>query len=96
MPPPLLVEANHISATDATGQEVFAHSIILLVYRASKPRLSPLGADPTLPNAYEDLDRHPDATPVAGVLIVGPDASRLLRVCEPGACARHALPRFRW
>jgi sulfate permease, SulP family len=49
-------------------------SIVLLVYRASRPRLSPLGAGPTHPGAYEDLERHPDATPVAGVLIVRPDA----------------------
>lgn len=49
-------------------------SLLLLVYRASKPRLSPLGADPRHLGAYEDLDRHPDATPVVGVLVIRPGA----------------------
>src|SRR5262249_43257447 len=49
-------------------------SILLLVYRASKPRLSPLGADPSVPGAFEDIARHPDATPIKGLLIVRPDA----------------------
>jgi sulfate permease, SulP family len=49
-------------------------SIVLLVYRASRPRFSVMGADPQVPGAYEDVHRHPGARPIPGVLIVRPDA----------------------
>jgi sulfate permease, SulP family len=49
-------------------------SLVLLVYRASKPRLSMLGRDPLHPGAYEDVERHPDASALSGLLIIRPDA----------------------
>jgi MFS superfamily sulfate permease-like transporter len=49
-------------------------SILLLVYRESRPHISILGADPAAPGAYVDVGRHPDAVPVPGVLVVRPDA----------------------
>jgi|HubBroStandDraft_3_1064219.scaffolds.fasta_scaffold07104_2 SulP family sulfate permease len=49
-------------------------SILLLVYRASRPEFSVMGSDPDLPGAYEDVHRHPDAEPIRGVLIIRPDA----------------------
>src|SRR6202050_4324223 len=49
-------------------------SILLLVYRASRPRFSVMGADPDVPGAYEDIRRHPGARPIPGMLIVRPDA----------------------
>jgi MFS superfamily sulfate permease-like transporter len=49
-------------------------SILLLVYRASRPRFSVMGSDPDLPGAYEDIHRHPGAEPIPGVLIIRPDA----------------------
>jgi sulfate permease, SulP family len=49
-------------------------SILLLVYRASRPEFSVMGRDPDLPGAYEDVHRHPGAEPVPGVLIIRPDA----------------------
>src|ERR1700728_1726941 len=49
-------------------------SILLLVYRASRPRISVMGADPDVPGAYEDIRRHPGARPIPGMLIVRPDA----------------------
>jgi MFS superfamily sulfate permease-like transporter len=49
-------------------------SILMLVYRASRPHLSVLGALPDAPGAYADVARHPDAVPVPGILIVRPDA----------------------
>jgi SulP family sulfate permease len=49
-------------------------SILLLVYRASRPYLSVLGALPDTPGAYADIRRHPRARAVPGVLIVRPDA----------------------
>jgi sulfate permease, SulP family len=33
-----------------------------------------MGRDPQVPGAYEDIDRHPGARPVPGVLIIRPDA----------------------
>jgi MFS superfamily sulfate permease-like transporter len=49
-------------------------SILLLVYRASQPHVSMLGADPANPGVYVDVKRHPEAVPVPGVLVVRPDA----------------------
>jgi SulP family sulfate permease len=49
-------------------------SVLLLVYRASRPTFSVMGADPHVPGAYEDIHRHPGATSIPGVLIVRPDA----------------------
>jgi SulP family sulfate permease len=49
-------------------------SILLLVYRASRPRFSVLGADPRQPGTYQDIQRHPGATPLPGVLIIRPSA----------------------
>lgn len=49
-------------------------SILLLVYRASQPPLSVMGADPAVPGAYQDTKRHPQARPIPGVLVVRPDA----------------------
>jgi SulP family sulfate permease len=50
-------------------------SILLLVGRASRPRLSVLGALPGDAAEYADLERHPTAHPVDGLLIVRPDAT---------------------
>jgi sulfate permease, SulP family len=49
-------------------------SLLLLVYRASRPNLSVLGVDPADRNAFEDIARHPEAVPIPGVLIFRPDA----------------------
>ena len=49
-------------------------SLALLIYRASRPQVSVLGADPDNPATFEDVERHPEATPVPGVLVVRPDA----------------------
>ncbi len=49
-------------------------SLVVLIYRASRPRLSQLGADPVVSGAFEDVERHPDATAIPGVLIVRPGA----------------------
>jgi sulfate permease, SulP family len=49
-------------------------SLALLIYRASRPRVSVLGTDPATPGTFEDVERHPEATGVPGVLVVRPDA----------------------
>jgi high affinity sulfate transporter 1 len=49
-------------------------SLLFVVYRSSRARLSSLGRVPGVPGAYSDAARHPDDTPVPGVLIVRLDA----------------------
>ena len=59
-------------------------SILLLVYRASRPTFSVMGADRATPGAYEDIGRHPaSAQPVPGVLIVRPDAPLFYANAQP-------------
>ena len=52
-----------------------AVSLVLLLSRSSRPKVSVLGANPEAPGAYDDVDRHPESKTVEGVLIVRPDAS---------------------
>jgi SulP family sulfate permease len=48
-------------------------SLAFVVYRSSRPHLSSLGRVPGEAGAYADLSRHPENTPVPGVLIVRVD-----------------------
>jgi MFS superfamily sulfate permease-like transporter len=58
-------------------------SILVLVYRASRPTFSVMGADHDVPGAYEDIHRHPSARPIAGVLIVRPDTPLFYANAQP-------------
>jgi SulP family sulfate permease len=58
-------------------------SILVLVYRASRPTFSVLGANPDTPGAYEDIERHPGAQPTPGVLIIRPDAPLFYANAQP-------------
>jgi len=49
-------------------------SIVLLVYRSSRAPVSILGRSSVVPGAFADLRRHPEATPIPGVLVIQPDA----------------------
>jgi high affinity sulfate transporter 1 len=49
-------------------------SILLLVYRESRPHLSVLGEDLEHPGAFVDVRHHPGAVPVAGIVVVRPNA----------------------
>lgn len=49
-------------------------SLVFVIYRSSRPHVSSLGRVPGVPGAYSDLTRHPENTPVPGVLIVRVDA----------------------
>ena len=49
-------------------------SLLLMVYRTTRPHVSSLGRVPGVPGAYSDLTRHPENTPVPGVLILRIDA----------------------
>ncbi len=48
-------------------------SLLFVVYRSSRPHISSLGRVPGTPGAYTDLTRHPENTPVTGVLILRVD-----------------------
>ena len=50
-------------------------SLVYVVYRSSRPHVSSLGRVPGVPGAYADLSRHPECTPVPGVLIVRADGA---------------------
>ena len=45
-------------------------SLVLVIYRSSRPHLSSLGRVPGVSGAYSDLTRHPENIPVPGVLIL--------------------------
>jgi high affinity sulfate transporter 1 len=49
-------------------------SLVFVIYKTSRPHVSSLGRVPGVPGAYSDLVRHPENTPVPGVLIVRIDA----------------------
>ena len=49
-------------------------SVVLLVYRASRPALSILGESVSTPGTYVDVRRHPDAITTPGVLVIRPTA----------------------
>jgi SulP family sulfate permease len=49
-------------------------SLVLVIYRSSRPHLSSLGRVPGVPGAYTSLERHPENIPVPGVLILRLDS----------------------
>jgi SulP family sulfate permease len=49
-------------------------SVLLILYRSSRPHISSLGRLPGIPGAYSDLNRHPENNTVPGVLILRLDA----------------------
>jgi sulfate permease, SulP family len=48
-------------------------SLLFVIYRSSRPHISSLGRVPGSPGAYTDLTRHPENTPVPGILILRVD-----------------------
>jgi SulP family sulfate permease len=49
-------------------------SVLLVLYRSSRPHLASLGKIPGIPGAYSDLHRHPENAAIPGVLILRLDA----------------------
>ncbi len=49
-------------------------SLLLVIYRSSRPHLSSLGRVPGVPGAYTSLERHPENIPVPGLLILRLDS----------------------
>ena len=45
-------------------------SVVVVIFRSSRPHLSSLGRVPGAPGTYTDLTRHPENVPVTGVLIL--------------------------
>ena len=49
-------------------------SLVLVLYRSSKPHISSLGRVPGTKDLFTSLDRHPEDEPIPGVLIIRSDA----------------------
>jgi len=49
-------------------------SLLLLVYRASRPHVAVLGRAPGTENQWTDLERHPENEQVPGVVVLRPEA----------------------
>jgi sulfate permease, SulP family len=49
-------------------------AILVMVFRSSRPHVSRLGKTPGVAGGYSDMGRHPENSPVPGVLIVRLDA----------------------
>ena len=45
-------------------------SLVFVIYRSSRPHLALVGRVPGIPGAYTDMGRHPQNTPVPGVIIL--------------------------
>jgi anti-anti-sigma factor len=50
-------------------------SIVLLVYRASRPHVAVLGKAPGSPGQWSDLERHPENTLAPGIVVVRPESA---------------------
>jgi high affinity sulfate transporter 1 len=51
-----------------------AVSLVLLLYRASRPHVAVLGRDPGTEGRWNDLARHPENQPVPGIVVLRPEA----------------------
>jgi MFS superfamily sulfate permease-like transporter len=49
-------------------------SLVFVIYKTSRPHVASLGRIPGEPGGYSDLGRHPENTPVPGVVILRLDA----------------------
>jgi len=74
--------------------------VLLLVYQASRPHVSVLGRVPGVPDAYGDVGRHPNYTPVSGLLVLRLEAPMFYANASPVcdavkrlAGSRERLPR---
>jgi SulP family sulfate permease len=47
-------------------------SVLVVAYRSSRPRVSSLGREPGVRGDFRDIERHPEAQPVDGLVIVRP------------------------
>jgi sulfate permease, SulP family len=52
-----------------------AVSLLLLLYRASRPHVAVLGRDPRTDGRWSDLERHPDNERVPGVVVLRPESA---------------------
>src|SRR6185436_14558490 len=72
-----------------------AVSLLLLLYRASRPNVAELGRVPGAPGQYTDVVRHPGNEPVPGIVVLRPESGlffanadavrdRIRRAAKPG------------
>ena len=52
-----------------------AASLLLIIYQSSRPHVGHLGRVPGISGAYSDLNRHPENTPIPGILIMRLDGT---------------------
>jgi sulfate permease, SulP family len=50
-------------------------SLLLLIYRASRPYIATLGREPGPGGRYDDIDRHPDSKPLAHIAVLRIESS---------------------
>jgi SulP family sulfate permease len=69
-----------------------AVSLLLLLYRSSKPNVVELGRVPGTVDQFADRDRHPENEPVAGVAVLRVESGLFFANAEAvrGAVSRHA------
>jgi MFS superfamily sulfate permease-like transporter len=76
--------------------------ILLVVYQASRPHVSVLGRVPGIPDAYGDVERHPDYEQIPGLLVLrleapffyanaSPVADAVKRLAGPSEPRPHAI-----
>ena len=58
-------------------------SLLLLLYRASRPPVAELGRVPGIAGHFSDLDRHPDNRPVAGIAVLRIEGGLFFANAEP-------------
>jgi MFS superfamily sulfate permease-like transporter len=46
--------------------------VLVVAYRSSRPRVSSLGREPGVRGDFRDIERHPEARPIDGLVIVRP------------------------
>jgi sulfate permease, SulP family len=68
-----------------------AVSLLLLLYRASRPHVAVLGKDPGAAR-WSDLERHPDSRPAPGIVVLRPESGMFFANAEAirQAVRRHA------
>jgi MFS superfamily sulfate permease-like transporter len=59
--------------------------VLLVVYHASRPHISVLGRVPGVPDAYGDVERHPDYEQIPGLLVLPLEAPLFYANASPVA-----------
>src|SRR5262249_23728536 len=60
-----------------------AVSLLLLLYRASRPHVAVLGRDPGGAGRWSDVERHPDNEQLPGVVVLRPESGLFFANADP-------------